>query len=104
MEQVCKIISLLRIFFFFFFSIPRVLNNRETATLVMLALVFDWNLAGFNDVASVHGVAGQNRAAIIANLVANDARNYNNVVFTFPNGTAIGAWIDQICVNIPWYE
>ena len=75
----------------------------------MLALVFDWNPAGFNDVATApglrNGVAGQNVNAIIANLVANGARNHNNnVVFTFANGAAIGAWKSQITANIPWYE
>ncbi|CAJ0845503.1 5616_t:CDS:2 [Entrophospora sp. SA101] len=62
----------------------------------MPALVFEWNQAGYNDVptalGSQNGIAGQNKGAIVKNLMANGAGNYNNVVFTFPNGTAIGAW------------
>ncbi|CAB4428078.1 unnamed protein product [Rhizophagus irregularis] len=93
------------------------LNNHDTAILVLRALkkdknmpvlVFEWNLAGLNDVATApglrNGVANQDKATIIANLTANGATNYNNIVFTFPNGTAIGAWVDQIHVNIPWAE
>ncbi|CAG8563838.1 10844_t:CDS:2 [Funneliformis mosseae] len=96
-------------------NLPPFLNNHNTATLVlralkgyenMPALVFNWNPAGFNDIGTApglrNGVAGQNLAAIIANLTANGATNYNNVVFTFPNGNAIGVWINQISVNIPW--
>ena len=75
---------------------------------VIPALVFEWNPAGFNNVATApglrNGVAGQNRAAIIANLTANGATNYNDIVFTFANGNAIGTWLDQISINIPWYE
>ena len=74
----------------------------------MPALVFEWNQAGFNDVPTApnlrNGIFGQNRAAIINNLMRNGAKNHNNVIFTFANGTAIGAWVDQINVNIPWYE
>jgi hypothetical protein len=94
-----------------------VLQNRKTATLVlkalkkdqdMPALVFEWNEAGFNDVPTApglrNGIAGQNRVAIITNLTTNGATNYNNIVFTFPNGNAIGAWVDQTRVNIPWYD
>ncbi|CAH1767151.1 3506_t:CDS:2, partial [Entrophospora sp. SA101] len=86
-------------------NLPPVLQNRKTATLVlktlkkdknMPALVFEWNQAGYNDVptalGSQNGIAGQNKGAIVKNLMANGAGNYNNVVFTFPNGTAIGAW------------
>ncbi|PKY52380.1 hypothetical protein RhiirA4_408255, partial [Rhizophagus irregularis] len=58
----------------------------------MPALVFEWNLAGFNDVATApglrNGVANQDKATIITNLTANGATNYN-IVFTFPNGTAL---------------
>ena len=98
-------------------NLPPFLNNPDIATLVlqalkrdknMPALVFDWNPAGFNDVATApgfrNGVTVQNLAAIIANLTTNGAKNYNSIIFTFPNGTAIGAWIDQISVAIPWYE
>ncbi|CAG8536072.1 8051_t:CDS:1, partial [Ambispora leptoticha] len=53
----------------------------------MLALVFEWNDAGSMMSPLLpklrNGVAGQNKAAIIANLVANGAKNYN-VIFTFP--------------------
>ena len=74
----------------------------------MPALVFDWNPAGFNDVATApglrNGVAGQNIGAIITNLTINGARNYNNVAFTFPNGSSIGTWKRQINATIPWYE
>ncbi|CAG8530340.1 13013_t:CDS:2 [Rhizophagus irregularis] len=48
--------------------------------------------------------ATQDIEAIITNLTTNGARNYNNVVFTFPNGGSIGAWKQQINANIPWYE
>ncbi|CAG8602037.1 2561_t:CDS:2 [Cetraspora pellucida] len=95
--------------------LPPVLQNRKTATLVlkalrkdqyMPALVFEWNEAGFNYVLTApgfrNGIAGQNKAAIITNLTTNGATSYNDVVFTFPNGNAIGAWVDQIRVNIPW--
>ncbi|CAB4383307.1 hypothetical protein RhiirA5_366965 [Rhizophagus irregularis] len=98
-------------------NLPPFLNNHDTAILVlralkkdknMPALVFEWNLAGFNDVATApglrNGVANQDKATIIANLTENGATNYNNIVFTFPNGNAIGAWVDQIHVNIPWAE
>ena len=61
----------------------------------MPALVFVWNPAGFNNILAApgfrNGVAGQNLAAIITNLTTNGVRNYNNVVFTFPNGCSIGA-------------
>ncbi|CAB5371631.1 unnamed protein product [Rhizophagus irregularis] len=46
--------------------------------------------------------ATQDIEAIITNLTTNGARNYNNVVFTFPNGGSIGAWKQQINANIPW--
>ncbi|CAG8626890.1 26378_t:CDS:2 [Dentiscutata erythropus] len=98
-----------------FDRLPPALQNRKTATLVlkalkkdqdMPALVFEWNEAGFNDVLIApgfrNGVAGQNKAAIITNLTTNGATSHNGVVFTFPNGNAIGAWVDQIRVNIPW--
>ncbi|RIB27529.1 hypothetical protein C2G38_2137801 [Gigaspora rosea] len=72
----------------------------------MPATVFEWNEAGFNDVLTApgfrNGIAGQNKAAITANLTANGATSYNDVVFAFPNGNAIGAWVDQIQLNIPW--
>ncbi|CAJ0828126.1 14519_t:CDS:2 [Entrophospora sp. SA101] len=55
--------------------------------------------ADFNDVptspSSRNGIAGQNKGEIITNLMANGARNHNNVVFIFQNGTAIGAWAFQ---------
>ena len=74
----------------------------------MPTLVFEWNEADFNDVPTApglqNGIAGQNRVAIITNLTTNGATNYNNIIFTFPNGNAIGAWVDQIRVNIPWYD
>ena len=74
----------------------------------MIALVFEWNQAGFNDVPTApglrNGIEGQNKAAIIANLIANGATNYNNFIFTFANGNAVGEWATQIRVNIPWYS
>ncbi|CAB4493766.1 uncharacterized protein OCT59_007847 [Rhizophagus irregularis] len=62
---------------------------------------------GFNDVVTASGLrigvpATQDIEAIITNLTTNGARNYNNVVFTFPNGGSIGAWKQQINANIPW--
>ncbi|CAG8668158.1 43557_t:CDS:2, partial [Gigaspora margarita] len=72
----------------------------------MPAIVFEWNEAGFNDVLTApgfrNGISGQSKAAIITNLTTNKATSYNDVVFTFPNGNAIGALIGQIRVNIPW--
>ncbi|CAG8510800.1 5079_t:CDS:2, partial [Acaulospora morrowiae] len=69
----------------------------------MPVLVFEWNEAGFNDVPTVpglrNGIAGQNRVAIITK---NGATSYSNIIFTFPNGNAIGAWVGQIRVNISW--
>jgi hypothetical protein len=74
----------------------------------MPALVFHWNPDGFGNVATAPGLRngnlGQDLGAIITNLTANGARNYNNTVFTFPNGGSIGAWIQQINTNVPWYE
>ncbi|CAG8779042.1 21999_t:CDS:2, partial [Gigaspora rosea] len=91
------------------------LQNSEIATLVLKALkknqnmpaiVFEWNEAGFNDVPTApgfrNGIAGQSKAEIITNFTTNRATSYNDVVFTFPNSNAIGAWLDQIHVNIPW--
>ncbi|CAG8529286.1 hypothetical protein C2G38_2039143 [Gigaspora rosea] len=72
----------------------------------MPILVFDWNDAGFNDVPTApgfrNGITGQTKAAIVENLTANGATNYNNLVFTFQSGFAIGEWSRQIRVNIPW--
>ncbi|CAG8788897.1 34894_t:CDS:2, partial [Racocetra persica] len=65
-----------------------VLQNRKIATLVLKALKKDQYMPAL--------------AAIITNLTTNGATSYNDVVFTFPNGNAIGAWVDQIRVNIPW--
>ena len=74
-----------RYYFLALANFPLFLNNHDTATLVlralkrdkkMPALVSDWNLAGFNDVAAAlelrNGVAGQNLAAIITNLTTNN--------------------------------
>ncbi|CAB4442623.1 unnamed protein product [Rhizophagus irregularis] len=96
-------------------GLPPALNNHETAALAlkalkrdknMPALVFHWDPAGFNDVATSpnnrNGVVGQNLAAVITNLTASGARNYNNIIFTFPNGASIGTWKQQIDTNIPW--
>ncbi|CAB4442721.1 unnamed protein product [Rhizophagus irregularis] len=95
-------------------GLPPALNNHETAALAlkalkrdknMPALVFHWDPAGFNDVATSpnnrNGVVGQNLAAVITNLTASGARNYNNIIFTFPNGASIGTWKQQIDTNIP---
>ncbi|CAG8481653.1 8639_t:CDS:2 [Dentiscutata erythropus] len=75
----------------------------------MPALVFEWNEAGFNDVPNApglrNGISGQNKAAIITNLITNGATGYNNdLTFTFPSGSAIGEWINQIRVNLPWVK
>ncbi|CAG8666140.1 21454_t:CDS:2, partial [Cetraspora pellucida] len=71
----------------------------------MPTLVFEWNEAGFIDVLTApgfrNGIAGQNKAAIITNLTTNGATSYNDIVFTFPNGNAIGAWVDQIRIMYP---
>ncbi|CAG8677142.1 10252_t:CDS:2, partial [Paraglomus occultum] len=70
-------------------ELPPFLTTRATASLVlralenMPALVFQWNPAGFNDVAAApglrNGVAGQNLAAIITNLTETGATNYGNI-------------------------
>ena len=70
--------------------------------MMRCGLLFDWNMAGFNDTAIAdcrNGVAGQNRAAIVANLVAaNEATNYGNmnVFFTFRDGAAIGTCAENV--------
>ncbi|CAG8822830.1 9346_t:CDS:2, partial [Cetraspora pellucida] len=76
-------------------KLPPMLQNRETATLVLKALKKDQYMPALV-------FDGMKQAAIISNLTTNGATNYNDVVFTFPNGNAIGAWTDQIRVNIPW--
>ncbi|CAG8456841.1 820_t:CDS:2, partial [Funneliformis caledonium] len=95
-------------------NLPPVLNNHKTATLIlkalkgdrdMPALVFEWNPAGFNDVATApglrNGIVGQSKTTIVTNLTTNGAKNYNDVVFTFPNGYSIGEWRKRIVTNIP---
>ncbi|CAG8677078.1 18226_t:CDS:2, partial [Acaulospora morrowiae] len=73
---------------------PHALRKR------MPALVFQWNDVGFNDNPAVancrNGVADQTKMAFIATLVTNGTVNWNNTVFTFQNGTAIGAWVRTI--------
>ncbi|CAG8817123.1 34085_t:CDS:2 [Gigaspora margarita] len=63
---------------------------------------------GFNDVPTApgfrNGIKGQTKAAIIENLTENGATSYNNIIFTFPNGFAIGVWANQIKTNIPWVK
>ncbi|RIA97137.1 hypothetical protein C1645_814531 [Glomus cerebriforme] len=72
----------------------------------MPILVFEWNEGGFNDVPDApglrNGVAGQTKAAIVANLMANGATNYNDIIFAFSSGHAIGEWCRQISMNIQW--
>ena len=74
----------------------------------MPALLFDWNMQGFNDTAVANcrnGVPNQDRAAIISNLIEHGATNYENmnVLFIFRDGHAIGGWGANIEVNLPWY-
>ncbi|CAG8530313.1 11002_t:CDS:2 [Acaulospora morrowiae] len=56
----------------------------------------------FNDVPTMpncrNGIPGQTKVAFITNLVENGAVNGNSIVFSFPNGTAIGIWVGQIPV------
>ncbi|KAF0445456.1 hypothetical protein F8M41_003169 [Gigaspora margarita] len=84
-------------------ELPEALQDPKVATILlselkkdMPALVFQWNDAGFNDVPNMpncrNGIPGQTKAALIANLVANRAVNWDDTIFTFPNGTAIGIW------------
>ncbi|CAG8771829.1 20137_t:CDS:1, partial [Racocetra fulgida] len=71
----------------------------------MPALVFQWNDAGFNDVPATpncrNGIAGQTKVAFIGILVENGAKNWNDCVLTFPDGTSIGTWKKVIPA---WYE
>ncbi|CAG8559974.1 9651_t:CDS:2, partial [Racocetra fulgida] len=72
-------------------NLPTILQNPDIAALAlkylkatdeMLALVFDWNNAGFNDTAVPNcrnGIAGKTKAAIVANLVANGATDFQNM-------------------------
>ena len=75
----------------------------------MPALIFVWNDAGFNDTAVPNcrnGLAGQTKAAIIANLIANGVTNFENMntLFIFPKSEAIGDWANDVETNLPWYE
>ncbi|CAG8686019.1 7546_t:CDS:2 [Acaulospora morrowiae] len=90
-------------------NLPLALQDPTTATILlrelkkdMPALVFQWNDAGFNDVPAMpncrNGIPGQTKVAFIANLVASGAVNWNDTIFSFPNGTAIGIWVGQIPV------
>jgi hypothetical protein len=93
-------------------------NNPAIVNLVLLeidennempALLFDWNNPGFNDTAVAGcrgGTAGQTKAAVIANLVANGATNYKNkdILFTSRDGGAIGTWSQNVDTNLAWYE
>ncbi|KAF0445458.1 hypothetical protein F8M41_003169 [Gigaspora margarita] len=92
-------------------ELPEALQDPKVATILlselkkdMPALVFQWNDAGFNDVPNMpncrNGIPGQTKAALIANLVANRAVNWDDTIFTFPNGTAIGIWVNQMPA---WY-
>ncbi|CAG8598834.1 22921_t:CDS:2 [Dentiscutata erythropus] len=91
-------------------ELPEALQDPKVATILLSelkkdipALVFQWNDAGFNDVPNMpncrNGILGQTKAA---NLVANRAVNWDDTVFTFPNGTAIGRWVGvpDICHSV----
>jgi uncharacterized protein YigE (DUF2233 family) len=71
----------------------------------MVALIIQWNNAGFNDVPASpnnrNGVVGQNRNAIINFLTANGAVNHHDTVFLFRDGPALAA-----CEHLlpQWYE
>ncbi len=93
-------------------TLSLVLQNRETATLVLHALkknkdkpaiVLEWNDAGFNDVPITpdcrNGIPSQTKMALIVNLMINNAINYNDIVFVFSKGAAIGAWASQILLS-----
>ncbi|CAB4430565.1 unnamed protein product [Rhizophagus irregularis] len=59
----------------------------------MPGLVFDWNDSGFNNVPTVpncHSLTGAG------------AVNHDNILFTFPKGTAIGTWSRNMTANLPW--
>ncbi|CAG8613067.1 4082_t:CDS:2 [Acaulospora morrowiae] len=51
----------------------------------------------FNDVPTMpncrNGIPGQTKVTFITNLVENGAANGSSIVFSFPNGTAIGIWV-----------
>lgn len=74
----------------------------------MPLLIFQWNDDGFNDVETSpgcrNGVAGQTKEAIIANLIENGAVRHNNIMFSFPNGAAIGTWARNLSGTLAWYE
>src|SRR4051794_35720359 len=87
-------------------SLPSSLKNLNTATLVRKTLKKDKDMPALvaTSPGLRNGVIGQDLNAVITNLTANGARNYNNSVFIFANGNAIGTWKSQIGTNIPWYE
>ncbi|CAG8592309.1 3562_t:CDS:2 [Ambispora gerdemannii] len=84
-------------------QLPAFLQDPHIATLVLRAsrkdmplIIIQWNDAGFNDVPAVpncrNGIPGQTKEAIIANIVAGNATNFDNTVFRFSSCTAVGAW------------
>ncbi|CAG8577585.1 2152_t:CDS:2 [Paraglomus occultum] len=86
--------------------VTRLLKDAHNTTLVlrqiktekeMPALLFDWNIAGFN-------VRGQTPAAIVASLVASGAVDYGNLgtLFTFRDGDHIGQWTRNVRTNLSW--
>ncbi|CAG8528601.1 6309_t:CDS:2, partial [Dentiscutata erythropus] len=76
-------------------NLPTILQNSEIAALVlkylkrddeMPALLIDWNDSGFNDTATPNlrnGVAGQTKAAIVADLVAGDSLAFAQFYYSF---------------------
>ncbi|CAG8595765.1 6223_t:CDS:2 [Paraglomus occultum] len=87
-------------------QLPACLKDPHNTTLVlrqiktekeMPALLFDWNIAGFN-------VRGQTPAAIVASLIASGAVDYGNLgtLFTFRDGDHIGQWTLNVRTNLPW--
>jgi hypothetical protein len=89
-------------------------NNPDIVNLVlheiddddeMSALLFDWNMLGFNDTSVANcrnGILNQDRDAIIANLVAHGAINYRNknILFTFQDDSAIGTWSQDVNTSL----
>ncbi|CAG8639099.1 26816_t:CDS:2, partial [Dentiscutata erythropus] len=98
-------------------NLPTILQNPEIAALVlkylkgddeMPALVIGWNDAGFNDTATPNlhnGVAGQTKAAIIADLIAGGAIDFqnHNILFIFRSDIAFGSWAENVETNLRWY-
>ncbi|GBB88161.1 hypothetical protein RclHR1_01470009 [Rhizophagus clarus] len=89
-------------------TIARIVLREINKKNEMPVLVFDWNDAGFNDDPTVpncrNGQIGQTKAEVIASLTGAGAVNHDDILFSFPNGAAIGSWSNNVSKNLSWYE